>query len=113
MDGLTLLDKAEVAGLVVSVDGEALHVRGPRSAEQLALKLIEHKTDVMSAIRIREDLAGDDEDLEVYLSLLRSPEVLSSEELAPVPPFRKKPERPLAWAAWWACLEGRRRRQTG
>ena len=113
MDGLTLLVEAEVAGLVVSVDGESLHVRGPRSKEQLALNLIEHKTDVVNAIRMREDSVVDDVDLEGYLSLLKSPAVLSSEDLPPIPPFRERPERPIAWAAWWACKEGRNRRQTG
>jgi hypothetical protein len=52
MDGLTLLAEAAAAGLVVTADGDRLHIRGPRSAGALARRLIEHKTDVLTLLRL-------------------------------------------------------------
>jgi hypothetical protein len=50
MDGLTLLRRAQDAGLAVDVDGNTLVIRGPKRAEHLARLLIEHKLDVMAAL---------------------------------------------------------------
>ena len=50
MDGLTLLQDAAAAGLTVLADGDRLVVRGPRSAEPVARRLLENKADVMAAL---------------------------------------------------------------
>jgi len=52
MEGIvTLLREAKAAGLSVHLDGEMLVVRGPRSAERLAFRLLAHKSDVVAALR--------------------------------------------------------------
>jgi len=50
MVGLTLLDEARAAGLTVLADGDRLVVRGPRAAEAVARRLLEHKTAVLAAL---------------------------------------------------------------
>ncbi len=52
MDGLNLLAEAQAAGLRVEAQGERLIVRGPRQAEPLAKRIIEHKNDVMQALTV-------------------------------------------------------------
>jgi hypothetical protein len=47
MDAMTLLAKAQGAGLAVRVEGEKLVVRGPRKAEKLAHKLLDCKAKLM------------------------------------------------------------------
>ena len=47
MDGLALLREAESAGLQVYAEGDKLVVEGPRSAEPIALRLIQHKASVL------------------------------------------------------------------
>src|SRR5437879_5379609 len=50
MDGLTMLDEARAAGLSVEADGDRLRIRGPRSAEPVALRLIAGKAAVLRAL---------------------------------------------------------------
>ena len=50
MEGLSLLDRARLAGLKVSADGDHLVVRGRRSQERLAEELLAHKTAVMAEL---------------------------------------------------------------
>ena len=50
MDGLSLLADAAAAGLVVTAAGDKLLIRGPRSTDALARRLIEHKVAVMAAL---------------------------------------------------------------
>ncbi len=50
MDGLSLLADAAAAGLVVTAAGDKLLIRGPRSADALARRLIEHKVAVLAAL---------------------------------------------------------------
>lgn len=50
MDCLRLLSEALAAGLTVLVNGERLVVRGPRSAEVMARRLLEYKVEVMRAL---------------------------------------------------------------
>lgn len=48
MDSVTtLLAEAQAAGLKVKAEGNKLVIRGPKVAEPLALKLIEHKVEVL------------------------------------------------------------------
>ena len=51
MDGLTLLNKAQSAGLTVEAQGDRLFIKGPRRAEAVAKELIDRKTAVMAALR--------------------------------------------------------------
>jgi hypothetical protein len=55
MDGLTLLAEAEAAGLVVCADGDRLVIRGPKSADAVAQRLLAHKAVVLAGI----DRGGD------------------------------------------------------
>src|SRR6266545_3634468 len=50
MDGINLLHEACAAGLEVRADGDRLVVRGPSSAEALALKLLAHKADLLQVL---------------------------------------------------------------
>jgi hypothetical protein len=57
MDVLMLLKEANAVGFTVMVDGDRLVIRGPKSAEKIARKLLDHKADVLEAIT-RDPLAG-------------------------------------------------------
>jgi len=50
MDGLTLLSEGRAAGLTVIADGERLVIRGPRSADAVARRLLTHKAVVLTAL---------------------------------------------------------------
>lgn len=50
MDGITLLRRAREAGLRIAADGGRLVIRGPKKAEPVALLLIEHKREVLTAL---------------------------------------------------------------
>ena len=52
MDGLTLLAEARAAGLSVEAQGARMVIRGPKRAEPVARRLIEHKLEVMFALRV-------------------------------------------------------------
>lgn len=51
MDGLTLIREARNAGLHVAAAGDKLVIRGPRQAEPIVRKLIEHKPVVLAILR--------------------------------------------------------------
>ena len=51
MDGMTLLNQARSAGLVVMVEGNILRIRGPRSADPIARNLIAYKPAVVDALK--------------------------------------------------------------
>src|SRR6266540_5032060 len=54
MDGLTLLAEARTAGLEVHAKGDRLVVRGPKFAEPLALRLIEHKAELLPLLSVEQ-----------------------------------------------------------
>lgn len=54
MVGLTLLHEARRAGLRVRTEGGRLIVRGPRSQEALARRLLEHKAEVLAALEAEQ-----------------------------------------------------------
>lgn len=58
MDGISLLEEAAGAGLKVRRDGNTLVIRGPRSAERLAKRLLEHKPEVLNLLEHPELPAG-------------------------------------------------------
>ena len=45
-----LLSEARAVGLVVLADGDRLVIRGPRAADAVARRLLEHKAEVMRAL---------------------------------------------------------------
>jgi hypothetical protein len=51
VDGLSLLAEARLAGLSVAAEGDRLVIRGPRKAEVVALRLIDHKGEVLAGLR--------------------------------------------------------------
>ena len=57
MVGLIILKEAQAVGLTVMADGERLVIRGPKSGEEIARKLLDHKADVLDAIT-KDPLAG-------------------------------------------------------
>ena len=58
MDGLALLTEARAAGLTVNAVGDRLTIRGPRRAESIARRLLEHKAHVLEA-QARETTPAD------------------------------------------------------
>ncbi len=60
MDIVTLLREAERVGLQVRTDGDKLIVRGPRSLESLARKLLERKADLLPLLTRKEATYGPD-----------------------------------------------------
>jgi hypothetical protein len=52
MDGLTLLLEAEMAGLTILADGDRLVIRGPKSADAVARRLLNHKAAVLVALSV-------------------------------------------------------------
>jgi hypothetical protein len=51
MGGLALLTEARAAGLRVRVEGDRLIIRGPRSQEALAKRLLSRKAELMPVLR--------------------------------------------------------------
>src|SRR5262249_17499766 len=52
MDGLTLLRRAQSAGLRLEMAGAAIKISGPKKAERLVRLLAEHKAQVLEALRL-------------------------------------------------------------
>lgn len=52
MDGLTLLNEARAVGLIVTVQGGKLVIRGPREADAVAKRLLAHKSEVVAALEM-------------------------------------------------------------
>lgn len=52
MDGLALLAEAKAVGLRVSADAGRLVITGPRAAERVARKLLDHKPLVLAALQL-------------------------------------------------------------
>lgn len=52
MDAVALLDHARAVGLKVYADGDRLIVRGPRSADAIAQRLLDHKSEVLAALTV-------------------------------------------------------------
>ena len=50
MDGLTLLSEAGAAGLTILAAGDRLIIRGPKSADVVARRLLAHKAMVLAAL---------------------------------------------------------------
>jgi hypothetical protein len=50
MDGITLLQDAQAAGLEVQADGDRLVIRGPKTADPIARRLLRFKALVLAAI---------------------------------------------------------------
>lgn len=55
MDGLTLLQDAEAAGLSVDVKGDRLVIRGPPRLSSIAALLIDNKAAVLEALALRSE----------------------------------------------------------
>ena len=50
MDGLTLLSEGRAAGLTVIADGDRLVIRGPKSADAVARRLLAHKAVILALL---------------------------------------------------------------
>jgi hypothetical protein len=55
MDGVTLLSEGRVAGLTIMADGGRLVIRGPRSADAVARRLLAHKAVVLATLAADND----------------------------------------------------------
>ena len=51
----SLLDEAHGAGLAINVEGDRLVVEGPKSAEAVALRILDRKSDLLAALSDRAD----------------------------------------------------------
>ncbi len=112
MDILELIGEAEVAGLKIAVDGERLRVQGPRDAEAIVRRLSERKREVIAILRQEKEgmcCVEEAKTLVEYCDMLRAWHPKDGHDLPPVPPFSERPERPVAWAAWWASVGHRNR----
>ncbi len=76
-------------------------------------------TDPESPIKIRPDRVSEPatntattatKRLARYLAYLDSWMPRDTKDLPPVPPFDHRPERPLAWSAWWDTVKTNRRK---
>jgi hypothetical protein len=75
MDGLTLLSEGRAAGLTILADGGRLVIRGPRSAESVARRLLDHKTDVLATLAaVSSGGPGDAADREPFAAWVRRPD---------------------------------------
>jgi hypothetical protein len=68
MVGVTLLVEAQAAGLTVSAEDDRLVIRGPKSAEPLALRLLAQKAEVLRALR-QAPASQDAQGLECVISV--------------------------------------------
>jgi hypothetical protein len=50
MDGLMLLSEAKAAGLTIMAEGNRLVIRGPKSADAVAQRLLAHKAEILTAL---------------------------------------------------------------
>jgi hypothetical protein len=50
MDGLSLLEEARGAGLRVAAEGDRLVIRGPKTAEPVARRLLAHKAEMLAVL---------------------------------------------------------------
>lgn len=60
MDALRTIEKARLAGLVIDVDGDTLHLRGPKSAEPIVREIQENKDAVLSTLKSEVNQCNDE-----------------------------------------------------
>ena len=82
-----LLKDAQAAGLEVHAEGTMLVVRGPRSAEALAKRVLDHKAEVMSVLA----LPGDVQPLVSWAAWLAERVPTNEAEIR----FQEAPEQPV------------------
>jgi hypothetical protein len=73
MDGLTLLRQARDAGLAVTAAGGRLVIRGPRRAEPVALMLLAHKPEVLTALDEATDWRARNQEAVAHWGALHPP----------------------------------------
>ena len=54
--------------------------------------------------RVADTKERDSEELEAYLRYLKTWTPMRLNELPHPPPFDHRPERPVAWSAWWETV---------
>jgi hypothetical protein len=101
MEAVALLDRARQAGLVVLRDGARLIVRGPKRLTDLAVHLLDHKTEVLEALNAEADPA-----LGTALDVLPAAHVVAASQPAvsaqTIQPFG--PAAPTAACRWCGAL---------
>lgn len=107
MSAALLVWKLECEGATITPQGDKLFVNIPKRLITPELQeLRKHKTEILRLLQ--------SSDVNEYLGLLRSDEVLNSQHLPPVPTRiisdTACPERAEAWSAWWDAVEEQRRR---
>jgi hypothetical protein len=58
MDVLRLIEQADEAGLIVTVDDDRLQVDGPRSAEPIVRQLADYKSEVIAVLTAKATKVG-------------------------------------------------------
>jgi len=64
MDGIALIREAEAAGLSLRMDGERLVIRGPKSADAIARRMLAEKSAVVTALVERSRGLSDTADVD-------------------------------------------------
>ena len=100
MDGLTLLAEARDSGLEVRADGDRLVVRGPKEAEAIALRLIDHKAEVLPLVANPPSMVGWDPEMTRLIGWFLATE-------PPARPFKLAPGVTVIHPGrCWECLRG-------
>jgi hypothetical protein len=94
MDELILLAEARAAGLTVLVDEDRLRILGPRRAEALAKRLLEHKTLIVEALTT-PDLTPADLPPELHLAWDKRSAIMEFDGCA-----RTRPSASRCWPSW-------------
>jgi len=102
---LVLFANLKRHGATIRVDGDKVIVKGrkPVLTQEVVAALRQHKLEIVDYLSMP---------LDRYLAMLGTAEVLSGDELPPVPPrsiTESGEGRAEAWAAWWDAVEKQQR----
>jgi hypothetical protein len=105
MDGMTLLTQAQAAGLTVEADGNRLVLRGPKSAEELAQRLLRNKAEVMAALDNAPAVDGPESPAASETDFSAADGTLAASRFAN---WARPPCPTCGGVLWWEDLEGGR-----
>jgi hypothetical protein len=100
MEAMRLIAEARGVGLTVLAEGDSLVVRGPRSAETIARRLLDRKADVMAALRQEERRTGNESPYTAVETAESAGIDAKTIFVAPGETILLVPEHPLAGFDW-------------
>ncbi len=98
-----LFDALIVAGIDLVPDGTEHLFARPQPGKAIPPEIVE-------ALRTLKPLVLTPA-LQSYIRVLAAWRPANDRDLPPAPMFKARPERPLAWAAWWTAVETVRRQR--